>query len=131
MDPIANMLSQIKNALAVKKDEVEVPYSKIKEEVAKILSQEGYLGKVKTFMEGESSQKKISIELKYDERGEPKMIHLRRISKPGLRIYKKKTDLKAILGGLGTQLISTSSGIMTAKEAKKRNLGGELICEVW
>lgn len=131
MDPIANMLSQIKNALAVKKDKVEVPYSKIKEEVAKTLSQEGHLGKVKAFMEEGSPHKKISIELKYDEHGEPEIAHLGRISKPGLRIYKKKTDLKPILRGLGTQIVSTSSGIMTAKEAKKRNLGGESICEVW
>jgi len=130
MDPIADMLTQIRNAQAVGKERIEVPHSKVKEALAKLLLKEGYLAAVKVFKPRGKPFKKLSLELKYFEGG-PFISHIKRISTPGRRVYVRKEALPSVLGGYGLVIVSTSRGLMSAKEARKRNLGGELVCEVW
>ena len=127
-DPITDMLNQIRNAKAVEKPEVSIPLSKAKYEVAKILAQEGFIGEVKKAVKGKI--KLMKIVLKYDE-GVSKISDLRRVSRPGQRIYTKVSEIKRVKGGYGISVISTSKGLMTNKEAHKLKLGGEVICEVW
>lgn len=133
IDPIADMLNRIRNAQAVLKETVSVPFSNIKFEIAKILEKEGYLGKLEKKKRGEL--KFFEIILKYDKdennKDVPAISSIKRISKSGQRVYKKKIELKPILGGYGIAVISTSKGMMTNKEARKKKLGGEIICEVW
>ncbi|MFA5075803.1 MAG: 30S ribosomal protein S8 [Patescibacteria group bacterium] len=127
-DPIADMLTRIRNAAAVKKDEVEVPYSKLKAEILKILEQEGYiLGSAKI---EKGSLIDLQIKLKYTD-GQSAISDLKRISKPGRRVYTRKDKLPVVLNKLGTAVISTSQGIMTNRAAKKAGLGGEVICEIY
>ena len=128
MDPISDMLTQIRNAQAVKKETVNVSFSNLKYEIAKVLEKEGFLKKVGK--QGKKTRKKIEIILKYDS-GTPVISGLRRISKPGQRIYKKRREIKRVKGGYGKTIISTSKGLMTDREAKKQKLGGEIICEIW
>jgi len=128
MDPISDMLTQIRNAQAVKKETVNVSFSNLKYEIAKVLEKEGFLKKVGK--QGKKTRKKIEIILKYDS-GTPVISGLRRISKPGQRIYKKRREIKRVKGGYGKTIISTSKGLMTDREARKQKLGGEVICEVW
>lgn len=131
-DPIADMLTRIRNALAVKKSEVFIPFSKIKLALAKTLEKENFVEK--TEKEIFSKKKKnfgtIKIVLKY-QNNQPVIQELKRVSKPGCRTYVKSKEIKKIKGGLGIYIISTSRGIMTSKEARKRKLGGEVICEVF
>ncbi len=130
MDTLANMLSQIKNAQVAGKPKVELPYSKEREAVAKVLEERGYLSKVKVFKPKGKNFKMLSLGLKYiDDR--PFVSHVRRISKPGQRIYSPADDLPRALGGKGLIIVSTSRGVMGADEARKKRLGGEVICEVW
>jgi len=128
MDPISDMLTQIRNAQAVKKETVNVSFSNLKYEIAKVLEKEGFLKKVGK--QGKKTRKKIEIILKYDS-GAPVISGLKRISKPGQRIYKKRREIKRVKGGYGKTIISTSKGLMTDREAKKQKLGGEIICEIW
>lgn len=130
MDSIANMLSQIKNAQAVQKETVEVKYSKINESIAKLLKEEGYLSGVRPFKNKDKGYKVLSLSLKYDESG-PVITQLRRISKPGQRVFSKKNEIGEVFNGLGINIISTPRGLMTGKDARKRDLGGEVLCEVW
>jgi len=128
MDPIANMLTSIRNALAVRKETVRVPFSNLKLEIAKILEREGWIKKA----EKKGRRKKyILLTLKYDEKGEPIISGLKRISKQGQRIYKGWREIKKVKGGYGLAIISTSKGIITNKEARKKKIGGEIICEIW
>lgn len=127
MDPIANFLVQIKNAQAVKHETVKVSFSKIRYELARILAKEGFIKKVK---KKGRKQKHLLITLDY-ENGKPKITNLKRVSKPGQRFYTSAKDLKPVRGGYGISIVSTSKGLMTNKEARKKNLGGEIICEVW
>jgi len=127
-DPITDMLNQIKNAQAVGKTEIFVPLSKIKNEIANIMSKEGFLGEVKKSVKGRL--KVLKINLKYDN-GVPAMSGFKRVSKPGQRIYERAIEIKKVHGGYGISIISTSKGLMTNKEAKKQKLGGEVICQVW
>ena len=127
-DPITDMLNQIKNAQAVKKAEVLVPLSKIKYETAKILSESGFVGEIKKTVKGKI--KALKINLKYND-GVPAVSGIKRVSKPGQRIYEKASEIKKVHGGYGISIISTSKGLMTNKEAKKAKLGGEIICQVW
>jgi len=127
-DPITDMLNQIRNAQAVEKTEVLIPLSKIKNEIATILFREGFLGEVKKAVKGKT--KALKIILKYDN-GVPAIAGLKRVSKPGQRIYDSVHDIKKVHGGYGISIISTSKGLMTNKEAKKQKLGGEIICQVW
>lgn len=127
-DPIADMLTRIRNASAVKKTEVVVPYSKIKYQISKILEKEKYLEKVG---EIEDKNRNFKIFLRYNENKLPAMRSLRRISKPGKRVYIGKQELPYVLNNLGIAIISTSQGLMTNKEARKKGMGGEIICEIY
>lgn len=127
MDPIADMLSRIRNALSVRRPAVDVPYSKTKFAIAKILEREGW---VSSAVKDDASQGIIRLFLKYDEAGQPHIRALRRVSRPGQRRYVPKSRLPTVLGGLGVAIVSTPSGIMTNKEARKRGLGGEVMCEI-
>jgi len=129
-DPIGDMLIRIKNGYLAKKDVVEVPYSRMKEEIAKILAKEGYLRNVKCQMSNVKSGKILRIELKYEGK-RPAIEEIKRISKPGVRIYAKAGEIPKVKYGFGITIVSTSKGIMTDKEVKKKNLGGEVICQVW
>ena len=128
VDPISDMLTRIRNAQAVSHKTVVIPFSKLKFNLAKVLEKEKLVGKVVT--QGRKTRKTIEIELKY-EKGEPIASNLKRISKPGQRIYIRKDRLRPIRQGYGLTIISTPSGLMTNKEAKKKGLGGEVICEIW
>ena len=136
-DPISDMLTRIRNAYAVKKREVVLPMSKIKFEIAKILEKEGWVQKSEILKENKSNEDKafafsqIKIVLKYKKSGKPSIASLKRISKPGLRIYSNKDNMPKVLNNLGVAIISTSRGLMTNKDAKKKGIGGEIICEVY
>ncbi|MBU1203336.1 30S ribosomal protein S8 [Patescibacteria group bacterium] len=127
-DPIADMLTRIRNAVAVKKPEVVLPYSNLKFNVAKILESENYIGKVSKVKNGKFDE--LNIELKYTNHG-PTIRHIKKISKPGQRIYASGKELPHVLNGYGIAILSTSKGIMTNKEARRQNIGGELMCEIW
>lgn len=128
-DPIADMLIRIKNALMARHKSVIVPASKIKLEIARILKEEGYIEDYRYIKE--EPQPKIEILLKYDENKRPVIAGVKRVSKPGRRIYRGYRDLPKVLDGFGIAIISTSQGIMTDHEARKRKIGGEVICEIW
>ena len=128
-DPIADMLTRIRNALVAKHDAVEVPASNMKKEIARLLLQEGYITSYDVVEEG--VQGKIVITLKYGPNGEKVISGLKRVSKPGLRIYAGAEELPRVLKGLGIAIVSTSKGIMTDKEARKQNIGGEVLAFVW
>lgn len=128
-DPIADMLTRIRNANTSKHQTVDIPASNMKRAIAEILVNEGY---VKSFEEiKDEKQGIIRVTLKYDENGNRVISGLKRISKPGLRIYASKDELPKVLNGLGIALISTSKGIKTDKEARKENLGGEVLAYIW
>jgi small subunit ribosomal protein S8 len=126
-DPISDMLTRIRNAHAALLPAVEIPYSKIKENIAGILKKEGYINDVA--VEGKTA-KTIKLKLKYSGR-KPVIEGLRRISTPGLRNYVGATEIPRVRNGLGISIISTSQGVMSGQEAKKKNVGGELLCHVW
>ncbi len=127
-DPITDMLNRIRNAQAVLKSEVSIPFSKKKLEIAKILMQEDFINEIKKSKKGKN--KTIEIILKYNE-GIPAISGLKRISKPGQKIYVKASEIKSVRKSYGIAIISTSKGLMTDKRARKERLGGEVICEVW
>jgi len=127
-DPIADMLSRIRNGLLAKKSEIILPYSNIKFEIAKILARRGWVESVDKI---KNKFGKIKIILKYNEEKEPAISHIKRISKPGRRIYVPKDKLPIVLNNYGEAIISTSKGLMTNKEARKEKLGGEIICEIY
>ncbi|KKS17469.1 MAG: Ribosomal protein S8 [candidate division WWE3 bacterium GW2011_GWC1_41_7] len=129
VDLLSNMLSSIKNASMAGRRSIEVPHSKESEEVAKNLQKSGFLENVKVFKESGTAGKKIHLDLSY-ENGLPRVTDVKRISKPGRRVYKSYKDIERVAGGYGTLVVSTSRGIMEGSEAKKRKLGGELICSV-
>ena len=129
-DPIADMLTRIRNANSSKHKTVDVPASNMKRAIANILLNEGYVKAVEE-IEGNANQGVLRITLKYDEKGARVIDGLKRISKPGLRVYASKDELPKVLNGLGIALISTSKGIKTDKEARKENLGGEVLAYIW
>lgn len=128
-DTIADMLTRIRNANAMRYTEVTVPASKLKLELAKILKEEGYIKDYKVIKD--SAQGNIVLTLKYGENKEKVITGLKRISKPGLRVYAKKEEVPQVLNGLGIAIISTSKGVMTDKEARKQGLGGEVLAYIW
>lgn len=131
MDTIANLLTKIKNASLVSKEIVEVPYSKMSEAILKICKDSGFVSDVKVFKFKDSVKKGISVTLSYLESGKPKISVAKRISKPGRRIYRSSAELKDERGIYGLTLVSTSRGLMPISEAKKKKLGGELVCEIY
>ena len=130
-DPIADMLTRIRNALTAKHTTVEIPASKMKIAIADILKEEGYINSTEVVKDEKGLQDSIKIELKYVGNREKVIKGLRRISKPGLRIYAKSDALPKVLNGLGIAIISTSQGIMTDKKARKLGAGGEVLAYVW
>ena len=128
-DPIADMLTRIRNAVQMRYTEVEVPASKMKLEIARILKEEGFISDYK--VKKEKVQDVIVLTLKYGNKKEPVITGLKRISKPGLRVYAKKEDIPRVLNGLGIAIISTSKGLMVDREARKENLGGEVLAYIW
>lgn len=128
-DPIADMLNRIKNAQAVKHESVEVPFSLIKMTIAQILELEGFV--VKAERKGRKSSRFLEVFLKYEEDGAPSIAGLKRVSKPGQRIMLPIKDIRRPKGGRGIAIISTSLGVMTDKEARRKGVGGEVMCEIW
>lgn len=128
-DPIADMLTRIRNGLTAKHEEVNVPASQIKKAIADLLVKEGYIASAEYV--GEGTEKVINIKLKYGPNGEKVITGIKKISKPGLRIHSKAEDLPQVLNGLGIAIVSTNKGIMTDKEARNLNVGGEVLAFVW
>lgn len=128
-DPIADMLTRIRNANSAKHDSVDIPASKIKKEIARILLDEGFIKGFDVIDDGK--QGIIRVDLKYGKNGEKTISGIKRISKPGLKVYAKSDELPRVLGGLGIAIVSTSKGIMTDRQARKENVGGEVICYIW
>ena len=129
-DPISDMLTRIRNASKASLDTAVMPSSKLKTEIAKILLEEGYINSFEV-SDGENINGILKIYLKYGSDKKGVIEGLKRISKPGLRVYAEKENIPRVLGGLGTVIISTSQGIMTGRKAKKLGIGGEIICHVW
>ena len=130
-DPIADMLTCIRNAVRIERPRVEMPLSKVKCGLAEVLKREGYIWDWREEHEDGAPSKQLSLELKYGPNGERVIRHIKRVSKPGRRVYSPATALKPILNGLGISIISTSRGVISDREARQRNLGGEVLCEVW
>ena len=128
-DTIADMLTRIRNANQMRYEEVKVPASNIKKDIARILKEEGFIKDYK--IENDNAQGTIVLTLKYTNKKERVITGLKRISKPGLRVYVKNTEIPKVLNGLGIAIISTSKGIMTDKEARKQNIGGEVLAYIW
>lgn len=128
-DPIADMLTRIRNAILAKHNKVDVPSSKMKAELARILKDQGYINSYK--VTGEGAKRSLRIFLRYGPKGEPVLTKIDRISKPGRRVYKPGSEIRQVLGGMGISVFSTSSGLMTGKEARRKNMGGEHICNVY
>ena len=128
-DPIADMLTRIRNANQMRYKEVEVPASKIKNEIARILKQEGFISDYK--VKKSNVQDILVLILKYGDKKERVITGLKRISKPGLRVYAKAEEIPSVLSGLGIAIISTSKGMMTDKEARRESLGGEVLAYIW
>ena len=128
-DPIADLLTRIRNGAQARLLTVDVPHSKIKLEIVKILESEGYLAGHE--ISNETKFPTIKVSLRYDTKRKPLITHIARVSKPGLRVYKPVAELKPVRSGLTTQIVSTSSGLMTDREARRRKMGGEVICEVY
>lgn len=128
-DPIADMLTRVRNANSAYHDDAPMPYSKLKARIAEILQQEGYISSW-SVADAEVG-KTLTIELKYGPNRERSIAGIRRISKPGLRVYAKSTNLPRVLGGLGVAILSTSSGLLTDRQANKKGVGGEVLAYVW
>jgi small subunit ribosomal protein S8 len=128
-DPIADMLTRLRNASSAFHDEVEMPHSKLKVHIAEILRQEGYIAGFRA--EEREGHQRLVVELKYGPSRERGIAGLRRVSKPGLRVYAKSSTLPKVLGGLGVAIISTSGGLMTDRQAKRQRVGGEVLAYVW
>jgi small subunit ribosomal protein S8 len=128
-DPIADLLTRIRNGVHARQNSVEVPHSKIKVEIVKILEAEGYIKghEITT----ESKFPTIKVHLRYDAKRKPLINHIARVSKPGLRVYKGNEELRPRRAGLATVIVTTSSGLMTDREARRRKVGGEVLCEVY
>ncbi len=128
-DPIADMLTRIRNAVRVERPHVTMPLSKVKRGLADVLKREGYIW---GYEEVEAKPvAELRIELKYGPNGERVIRHLKRVSKPGRRVYRRADGLRPILNGLGISILSTSRGVISDREARQRNLGGEVLCELW
>lgn len=128
-DPIADMLTRIRNAVRVERASVDLPISKVKRGVAEVLKREGYIWDWEEVEDKPSNQ--LRIYLKYGPNGERVIRHVRRVSSPGCRVYRGAAKLRPILGGLGITILSTSRGVVSDREARQRNLGGEVLCEIW
>jgi small subunit ribosomal protein S8 len=130
-DPIADMLTRIRNAVAAKHTRVDIPASRIKADIARILADEGYIQSFKLVDDAASPQKTLRLQLKYGPHGEKLITGIERISRPGRRVYFGRQDVPDVLAGLGTSILTTSRGVMTGREAVKVGVGGEVLCNIW
>jgi small subunit ribosomal protein S8 len=130
-DPIADMLTRVRNANLAMHDEVIMPSSKLKEALAALLEKEGYIAGWSAEDATDRPGRQLTIEMKYSESRERVISGIQRISKPGLRVYSKSTSVPRVLGGLGVAVVSTSKGLMTDREARRQHMGGEVLCYVW
>ncbi len=128
-DPVADFLTRVRNAIRAKQQKVDVPASKLKLEIARILKEEGYVSNYKATEE--NGQKLLRVYLKYGTGNEAAISNLNRISKPGCRVYVSRTEIPRVLGGLGINILTTPKGVMTGRDARKNGVGGEILCEVW
>lgn len=128
-DPIADMLTRVRNALKARHPKVDVPASKIKTEIARILKDEGYILNYKIVDEG--NHKAIRVYLKYTPASQPVISNIERVSRPGCRVYVGSEEIPKVLGGLGVNILTTPKGVMSGKSARKEGVGGELLCQVW
>ena len=128
-DPIADMLTRIRNAVRVERPHVEMPISKVKRGVADVLKREGYIW---NWSEVDAEPRKLlRLDLKYGPNGERLIQHIKRVSKPGCRVYSRSKELRPVLKGMGITVVSTSRGVVSDREARQKNLGGEVLCEIW
>lgn len=128
-DPIADMLTRIRNAVMARHESVSIPATKIKGDIARILKDEGFVKNCE--LSGKKNAKVINIALRYDEEENPLIVGLKRVSKPGLRVYTPKNKIPSVYGGMGISILSTSKGIMTGDAARQQGVGGEVLCYVW
>jgi small subunit ribosomal protein S8 len=128
-DPVADFLTRVRNAIRSKQQKVDVPASKLKAEIARILKEEGYISNFKATEE--NGQKLLRVYLKYSNANEAAISNLERVSKPGCRVYVGRTDIPRVLGGLGINILTTPRGVMTGRDARKQGVGGEILCQVW
>jgi small subunit ribosomal protein S8 len=128
-DPVADFLTRVRNAIRAKQQKVDVPASKLKLEIARILKEEGYVSNFKATEE--NGQKLLRVYLKYGNGNEAAISNINRISKPGCRVYVGRTEIPRVLGGMGINILTTPKGVMTGREARKSGVGGEILCEVW
>ncbi len=130
-DPIADFLTRIRNAQMVSHEELSLPSSRAKAEIASLLKEQGYINGFNVSPNAKGAGELLNIKLRYDEQRRPALAGLKRISKPGRRVYVGSQEIPRVMGGMGTSIVSTSSGLMTGHQAKKQGLGGELWAEVW
>jgi small subunit ribosomal protein S8 len=128
-DPIADMLTRVRNAYAAKHQKVDVPISNLKLEIARILKEEGYINNYKVI--GEGARRNIRIYLRYGQKGEQVITKIERVSRPGCRVYSGSKSIPSVLAGLGINILSTSRGVMSDRQARRRKVGGEIICRVY
>jgi small subunit ribosomal protein S8 len=128
-DPVADFLTRIRNALGARHQKVDVPASKLKAEMARILKEEGYISNFKATEE--EGRKVLRLYLKYGSNNEAAITKLERISRPGCRVYVGRTDIPRVLGGMGVNILTTPRGVMTGRQARKEGVGGEILCEIW
>jgi len=128
-DPVADFLARIRNAIHAKHQKVDVPASKLKLEIARILKEEGYVSNYKATEE--EGHKVIRVYLKYGSNNEAAISNVERVSRPGCRVYVRRSEIPRVLGGLGINILTTPKGVMTGRQARKAGLGGELLCQVW
>lgn len=128
-DPIADLLTRIRNGLHARKEQVDVPWSRVKESIVQVIAAEGFVGEV-TVVE-EKGRRALRVWLKYDETNRPVITGIQRVSRPSLRVYMGAKEIPTVRGGMGTNILSTPQGILTDREARKRNVGGEVVCAVW
>ena len=129
-DPVADLLSRIRTAHVAKHDRLDLPASKLKTEICGLLKEQGYISSFEILDEDPVKQQ-IRVLLKYTDQGEPMIRHMKRVSKPGRRVYRRADDLRPVLNGLGVGIVSTSQGLLTDKEARQRRVGGEVLFEIW
>lgn len=128
-DPIADYLTRLRNAMQVKHDRLEMPASNLKVELSRILKEQGYINDFERITDKPGD--KLRIFLRYDANGVPAIRRLQRVSTPGRRIYARQREIRPVLSGIGTQIVSTSQGLLTDREARDRGVGGEILCEIW
>ena len=128
-DPVADLLTRIRNAVSARQQKLDVPASKLKMEIARILKEEGYISNFKATEE--NGRKVLRVYLKYGSNNDAAITNLARVSRPGCRVYVGHTDIPRVLGGLGINILTTPKGVMTGRQARKSGIGGEILCEVW